>query len=75
MRRSGLGQRNRYLMGSLAWLAVGAGLWWGVCGAILAFAEEGLSEDIDEVIQGALPYERIKAIVERQLRAMTGGGG
>jgi hypothetical protein len=27
------------------------------------------------VVQGALPYEQIKALVERQLRAMTGGGG
>jgi predicted DsbA family dithiol-disulfide isomerase len=29
----------------------------------------------DEVVQGALPYEQVKAIIERQLRAMTGGGG
>lgn len=27
------------------------------------------------VVQGALPYEQVKAIVERQLRATTGGGG
>ncbi|MGH8069020.1 MAG: thioredoxin domain-containing protein [Candidatus Entotheonellia bacterium] len=29
----------------------------------------------DEVVQGALPYEQVKAIIERKLRAMTGGGG
>lgn len=29
----------------------------------------------DEVVQGAWPYERLRAIVERQLRGLTGGGG
>ncbi|HXH02087.1 MAG TPA: hypothetical protein VNN09_02085 [Candidatus Competibacteraceae bacterium] len=30
---------------------------------------------VDAVVQGALPYDQIKAIVGRKLRAMTGGGG
>jgi protein-disulfide isomerase len=29
----------------------------------------------DEVVEGALPYAEIKTIVERKLRAITGGGG
>lgn len=28
----------------------------------------------DEVVQGAVPYEQLKAIVERQLKAIAGGG-
>jgi protein-disulfide isomerase len=29
----------------------------------------------DEVVKGAVPYAQLKAVVERKLRAMTGGGG
>jgi len=29
----------------------------------------------DEVVEGALPYAELKTIVERKLRAITGGGG
>ena len=29
----------------------------------------------DEVVRGALPYDQVKAIVERKLKVLTGGGG
>jgi hypothetical protein len=48
MPRRGLGRWNKFLMGSLAWLALGAGLWWGGFGGTPAFAEGGLSEDVKQ---------------------------
>jgi hypothetical protein len=64
MRRRRLGQRSEFLKGVLAVLALGVGAWWGIVRAPLAFAMKGTPTLLveDEVVQGALPYEQLKAI-------------
>lgn len=73
MRRRRLGQRSGLLRGALAVLALGVGAWRGIIRAPLAFAVKGMPTLLveDEVVQGALPYEQLKAIVERKLKAIT----
>jgi protein-disulfide isomerase len=48
-----------------------------VTGNLAEFPVSGTSTllVVDEVVQGALPYAQLKAIIERKLKEITGGGG